>query len=275
MRLEHDLTPRNLLYAMISTGASPGDIAISTNAESQPQAQELRAETLTAYEVGSKNRFFGNRLQVNGDLYYNDYGGYQTVGINITPSSIFPTFNTIVLPLKSYGAELEVQARPWANGTISVNASYTNARYGDFGQYAYLFSKSEVPGVAPFQGSVAYEHRLKLGSATLLLHGDVHFFTAHDTMSISQAWAAAGVGPFVHVQSQAVGDLNATLLLGPHYSISAYVRNIADTRFIPDDWLVNYGPPALSPPGTASVLSADRPNLSDPRTFGVILSFKY
>ena len=44
--------------------------------------QELQAETLTAYEIGSKNRFLDNRLQVNGDVYYNDYGGYQTAGLN-------------------------------------------------------------------------------------------------------------------------------------------------------------------------------------------------
>jgi iron complex outermembrane receptor protein len=262
VRLEHDLTPRNLLYAMISTGASPGDITLTTNNSYQPTVQVLRAETLTAYEAGSKNRFLDNHLQVNGDVYFNDYGGFQTAAINTTPSNpAFPTFSTIALPMQAYGAELEVQARPWENGTVSVNGSYTHARYTNFGANALLFSKSAVPGVAPFQGSVAYDHRVPIGDATLLLHGEVRFFTTHDTSRVPQDLAAAAAN--VRVPSEAMGDLNATLLFGPHYSITAYVRNITDNRFIPDGW------------GLQTTTEEDGPALSDPRTFGVILAFKY
>ena len=35
--------------------------------------QTLQAETLTAYEVGSKNRFLNDRLRMNGALFYYDY----------------------------------------------------------------------------------------------------------------------------------------------------------------------------------------------------------
>ena len=176
--------------------------------------------------------------------------------------------------MKSYGAELEVKARPWENGTFSLDASYTNARYGDLGQYADLFSTKVVPGVAPFQGSVAYDHSLAIGSATLLLHGDVRFFTAHDTTSIPQSWAALGAEPYVHVADQAVGDLNATLLLGPHYSITAYVRNVTDARFIPNDWGLEAVLPGPGPGAPPTILEG-RTYLSDPRTFGMILSLKY
>jgi len=279
-RLEHDLTPRNLVYAAVSTGFSPGDVVLTTDQNYQPAVQELKSETLTAYEIGSKNRFLDNRLQVNGGVFYNDYGGYQTAGIDISslqppppppppgapPATPQPTFQTLASPMKSYGAELEVVTRPWANGTISFNASYTNARYGSFGApYDTLFYKKEVPGVPPFQGSVAYDHRLALGDATLLLHGALRFYTAHDTSSLPQSLAAEGAAD-IHVASQSVGDLNATLLFGPHYSITAYVRNVADSRFIPDGWAVTKLGPTLSSNGTA---------LSDPRTFGVILSAKF
>lgn len=160
------------------------------------------------------------RLQVNADVYYNDYGPYQTAGINTSPSTpATPTFNTISSPMKSYDAELEMQARPWTDGTVSLNASYTHARYGGFGQYQFLIANNEVPGD-------------------------------------------------VHAASEAIGDFNASLLLGPHYSITAYVRNIADNRFIPDNWVVTSANPGL---GVTSSGSA----LSDPRAFGVILSAKF
>jgi len=103
-------------------------------------------------------------LQINGALFYYDYAGYQTAQINLTPENPGnPTFRTITVPLRSYGAELEVQARPWANGTFSLNASYTNARYGDFGIYKTYFSMQKVSGVPPLQGNVAYDHRIRLG----------------------------------------------------------------------------------------------------------------
>ncbi len=275
VRLEQDLTAQNLLYASISTGFSPGDITLTTDATFKPVVQVLQSETLTAYEVGSKNRYLDNRLQLNGDVFYYDYGGYQTAGLNTSPQTpMTPTFNTVSSPMKSYGAEFELQARPWANGTLSLNASYTHARYGSFGQYAFLFASSEVPGVAPIQGSVAYDHRIPIGSVALLLHGDLRFFTAHDTSAITQGWAALGAEPYVHVSSQTLGDFNATLEAGQHFSVTAYVRNVADARFIPDGWGLAGVIPGPGP-GTPPIVLTGGPSLSDPRTFGMILGFKF
>ena len=142
------------MYGVVSTGFSPGDVTQTTDTTFHPVVRTLEAETLTAYELGSKNRFLDNRLQVNGDVYYYDYGAYQTAALNTSPQTPqTPTFDTIALPMKSYGVELEVEARPTPNGRASFYASYTNARYGSFGPYAYLYSKHEVPGVAPFQAS--------------------------------------------------------------------------------------------------------------------------
>ena len=276
VRLEQDLTPSNLLYASISTGSSPGDVTQTTDASFHPKIDTLQAETLTAYEIGSKNRLLDNRLQVNGDVYYYDYGGFQTAGVNTTPDTPgTPTFQTIAAPMKSYGAELEVQARPWTNGTLNFNASYTNARYGSFGQYAFLFSSNVVPGVAPFQGSVALDQNFYFGPSTLMLHAEVHYFTGHDTATIPQSYAAAGLEPYVHVPSEAVGNFSATLLPGPtsNYSITAYVRNVADSRFLPDGFgISNY---SATRTGTLTSVSDAGTSLSDPRTFGLILDVKY
>ena len=273
VKLEHDITPRNLVYGSISTGFSPGDVTQTTNAQHQPTIETLQAETLTAYELGSKNRFLENRLQLNGDVYYYDYGAFQTAGINTTPNNpLAPTFITLAAPMKSYGLELEVVARPWADGTFTANASYTHASYGSFGQqYQYLFSKSTVAGVAPFQGSVSYDHTIPLGSATLMLHADVHFFTSHDTGFITQDQQAAGGEPYVRVPSEAIGDFSGTLEFGPNsnYSVTAYVRNVGDTRYIPDGWVETTS--ATSSTGFAE----NGITLSDPRTYGVVLDAKF
>ncbi|WP_130327511.1 TonB-dependent receptor [Sphingomonas sp. BK036] len=151
------------------------------------------------------------------------------------------------MPLRSYGAELEVQARPWANGTFSLNASYTNARYGDFGIYKTYFSTQKVSGVPPLQGNVAYDHRIPLGGdARLALRGVVRFFTAHDRSRLTQEWADLGAGPYGHVNSQALADFNATLIITPQFSITGYVRNLTDNRFLPDGWAIGSVTPSMT-----------------------------
>ncbi|MEG8025479.1 TonB-dependent receptor [Sphingomonas aurantiaca] len=105
VRLEHDLSPRNLLYALTSSGFSPGDLSVTTGRTGAPTAVEFKTETLTSYEVGSKNRFFGNRLQVNGSAFYYVYGGYQVGNINISDIIGLTAFTAISAPARAYGGE--------------------------------------------------------------------------------------------------------------------------------------------------------------------------
>ncbi len=66
---EHDLTPVNLVYASVSTGFKPGGGNISLAPAVVPY--QFQPETITAYEIGSKNTFLDKRLNVNlaGYLY--------------------------------------------------------------------------------------------------------------------------------------------------------------------------------------------------------------
>lgn len=271
-RLEQDLTPRNLLYASIATGFSPGDKSLTQDAVGQPRTLVLAAETLTSYEIGSKNRFLNDRLQVNLAAFYNDYGGYQTAGINVAPPGPFRTFETITVPVKSYGVEFEVQARPWENGTISLNGSYTRARYGAFPtQYAQFFSDDDVAPSPPFRVTGAYDHRVALGGDTaLMLRGVVRYVSEHDSSRITVQQANLGATPYIRVPGRAVADFNATLVLNPNVSITGYVRNLTDERFLPDNWNV-----ADVIPGNPPTILVSQNALSDPRTFGMILNFKF
>ena len=177
--------------------------------------------------------------------------------------------------MKSYGAELEVQARPWANGTVSFNASYTHARYGSFGQYAFLFSKNEVPGVAPFQGSVAYDHRIPSAAQLCCCTATCASSPLTTPRPSPKSWASAGrrtLCPRRRPRPSATST--PPWWSGAHYSITAYVRNVADTRFIPDGWGVGRRVPRPHPGAPPTVLTGG-PSLSDPRTFGVILGFKF
>jgi iron complex outermembrane receptor protein len=66
--LEQDLSPANLVYASVSTGFKPGGGNISAAPEVVPF--QFQPETLTAYEIGSKNSFLDKHLTLNLSAFY-------------------------------------------------------------------------------------------------------------------------------------------------------------------------------------------------------------
>ena len=73
--LEGDLTPRNLLYATVSRGFKPGGSNLSQDPIVVPTI--YKPERVTAFEVGSKNRFADNAIQLNLAAYYYRYKNLQ------------------------------------------------------------------------------------------------------------------------------------------------------------------------------------------------------
>jgi iron complex outermembrane receptor protein len=63
LALDYDLTPTNLLYGSVSTGFKPGGGNISNSPLVVPF--QFEPETITAYEIGSKNSLFDKKLNVN------------------------------------------------------------------------------------------------------------------------------------------------------------------------------------------------------------------
>jgi len=66
--LEYDVTPANLVYGSISTGFKPGGGNPATAPVVVPF--NFKPEDIIAFEVGSKNSFFGNKLTANLATFY-------------------------------------------------------------------------------------------------------------------------------------------------------------------------------------------------------------
>lgn len=280
LRLEHDLSPRNLLYALTSSGFSPGDLAVTTGKTGAPTAVEFKTETLTSYEVGSKNRFLGNRLQVNGSAFYYVYGGYQVGNINISDIIGLTAFTAISAPARAYGGELEVVFQPTPHDRVGINSSYTEAYFVRRGEqvvpgstmtFDYYFSRKGIPNVVPFKTQVNYDHDVALSDgSSITLHADVRYLSAFYSVALRQnledsASAAARTG------SQFVGDLTATWLSSNHrLSFSAYLRNVTNNRYN-----INAGVNAAGVNAAGQGLVAATRELSDPRTYGLVLSAKF
>lgn len=80
-RLEYDLTPENLIYGLISRGHKAA--SFNDNLGPLGPAPFFRPESVTLYEVGSKNEFqvFGRRAVLNLSAFYNDYKDQQLTAL--------------------------------------------------------------------------------------------------------------------------------------------------------------------------------------------------
>lgn len=70
---EYDLGEKSMLFADYST-------SYRTNKGEDSEGNPLDTETLDAYSLGSKNRFWGNKIQLNATAYYYKYKNYLAVG---------------------------------------------------------------------------------------------------------------------------------------------------------------------------------------------------
>lgn len=263
-RLEYDLSRNNLVYASISTGFLPGDVQVVSGAGNQPIALPYKEETLTSYEIGTKNRFFDNRLQLNGALFYYDYGGYQTA-VNIG-NAFAPSFLQITAPARMTGGEIEILVRPARHDRIGVNASYVDARFVNrTPAITANLSKEQIPYIPATTANAFWEHDVALpGGSTVTLRGEGVYRSAYDLAPLSAADAALGGAAYIRAKAQLIG--NANLSWTPHskaFSISGYVRNFTDQRTAASLSVLSIAP--LSITGTRT----------DPRTYGVILQARF
>jgi iron complex outermembrane receptor protein len=288
LRLEYDLTPSNMVYAAVSTGFSPGDVSLTTcPPTNQPCILTLEDETLTSYEVGSKNRFLDDTLQLNSAVFYYDYGAYQIQNINVSPIPTNPQFQSFSEPVTSYGLELELLYQLTANDRISLDGAYTNASYKDksplFASYVYEDTLTTVggaggAGVAPVTVNLAWDHLFNLpGGSTLNLRASGRYLSSRKG-HLDAAEAAAGGEQYVNIDAQTIGDVSlAWASPERHYTVSAYCRNVGDNDYINTVGLDFPTAPGPFGPGQAPTASGFyfTQGQYDPRTYGVIFGVNF
>jgi iron complex outermembrane receptor protein len=265
LRFEHDLSNANLVYAMVSTGFIPGDVQVAAGAGGAPAASEYGAEQLTAYEFGSKNRFLNNKLQVNGDVFYYDYGGFRT---SIRPDPRNPGSQILLtVPAKVLGAELEMQYLLTRQDQLSLSYSYTDAYFTNPPALftANVAETHAVPGAIPHMFNAAYRHAFTLpGNSTIDFRASARFEAAHNLDNISAQMGQAGLA-YVRVADQWTGNLSSSWSSSDgDYSVTAYVRNLTNNRYKTFAQLQ-----LLQPFVVASGTQYE------PRTFGVVLTARY
>ena len=114
-------------YASAAQGARSGGFndPVSPNA---PEEVRFNAERNWTYELGTKARVAGGRLQANTALYLVDWSDMQIAGGSRDPSFPYPvTRNLGAVRVQGIEASVDARASAWLD--LSLSYAYTDARF--------------------------------------------------------------------------------------------------------------------------------------------------
>jgi iron complex outermembrane receptor protein len=229
---EYHLDNGNMLYATASTGFRSG--GFNGGALTNPLLQgAFQPETVKAYELGAKNRFMDDRLQLNVSVYRNDFEDLQVQNqfIIVTPTG--QTTTSIILnaaEAHSQGIEIELEAVPVENLRVSMSATAMEAEFDDYrnapapARYSgfYDLSGNDIPYAPDFKltGVVSYDFDLGgrgtvTPQATVLYSGS-YFLTDFNTV-LDEQDSFTKVDLRLGWRSQ-----------GGRYTAEAFVNNVGD-----------------------------------------------
>jgi iron complex outermembrane receptor protein len=292
--LSYDLTQSSLLYANTSTGYKAGGFGYGPGTTS---AGPIYApEKIRAYEVGSKNRFFDNRLQVNVEGYYYKYQDYQTNLVLFSSTIPGPPVLTVSTAGRANykGGAIDVQWAVTNADLLRVNFSRISAEYDSFNLSAppgYTLvpgstvtttdlAGTDITGVPKWSGVASFEHTFRLSSGSLNAQLASNFrgpmkFSVNDVNGTANAAESAyavasptALEPgrklitFGDDTSWAMFDFS--LRYEPEagdWAVTGYVHNIADKDH-----------PNFGVYGSSTHLFTE--TFYPPRTYGVIFSIK-
>lgn len=128
---QYDFSSRNMVYASFETGYHAGGFSFARGVET------YAPETINAYTLGTKNRFWDNRLQVNLEAFIWKYKNQQFsqfgYDLGTPPATVFLTRNIGNSTIQGLDFDLEFLAT--RNTLLSANVQYLDTKYDSFVYY--------------------------------------------------------------------------------------------------------------------------------------------
>jgi iron complex outermembrane receptor protein len=267
--VEFDAAPRSLLYANVGTGFKAGGFFLGP-----PGANSYDPEKVTAYTIGTKNRFLDNRLQINAEAFFLKYRDQQLGYVKlIPPAVVLVTENIGQVETKGVEVEAELLVTPttrlglqgqWLDADIKELVYDTIAPPPPSSQCRITGTKVDCSGRRAlrspewvFAGSI--EQRIPLTSGDQIIASLFSRYESARELDIAYI-------PETRARRSTRTDAVLTYeLRDQKLSISAFVNNIEDKAVIS-----NATPnPSYSANGVVAT------TLRAPRTFGVRLSSRF
>jgi iron complex outermembrane receptor protein len=231
-RANYDVTHEFLGYASVSTGYKSGGL--------QDGGRPYGSETLTNYEVGTKNTLLGGRVRFNNAAYYEDFKDFQFSAPVTNPDGTHTLATSNAEGAKVYGLESELAAKLTPDDKLQFSLALTHTRLGHLiaGSNDYALPKCvdpkistcldvtghKLPHAPTFSAQLLYEHRVHLpNGATLAPRASVHFETS--------SWLSVfNLGSPDEQSSYTRTDLGLRYNARKSWWVDGYVQNLENGR---------------------------------------------
>jgi iron complex outermembrane recepter protein len=248
-------SPDTLVYAKYDTGYKAGGFNVTTAG-----VRIYDPETVETFEIGTKNRFAGNTIQLNLNAFYTRYGNYQASQI---ADGFLQILNTGAS--KIYGVEGQFSALVGSGTRFDLNAAYLHTEFdngvivpeGSNAGNAVLrnVGGNRLPNAPSFAAGVGVQQDFDIGSGTMTARLDgkytsKYFFTVFNDLDTTAPSSFVANASITYKHGNGVWD------------ISAFVRNFTD------ETVVVRAVRNLNSNSNDYAFAA-------PRTFGVRGSFKF
>lgn len=229
--LDYQVTPANLLYAKISTGYKAGGYNT---------ASSYGPEAVTSYELGSKNRFFDGRLQLNLAAFMMNYTNQQVKQFLPTDPAGGGVVNAGASRI--YGIEANLVSVSDL-GRFELSANYLHARFRRFVTVKGWDNSSNIdlsgnvlPLSPTFTAALSYEKEIPVAQAGYLTpranltYKSKQYFTAFNFVNMAQArYASVDLGLDFTSETR-------------KWTVGLFARNLTDHRiFTQADELYSLG----------------------------------
>ena len=121
-RVNWDISKDFMVYGSVSTGYKSGGL--------QDGGLHYGPESLTNYEVGSKNTLFGGTVHFNNSAYYENFKDFQFSAPVTNPDGSHSLATSNAQGAKVYGVESELAANLTPDDRVQVGAAYTHTKLG-------------------------------------------------------------------------------------------------------------------------------------------------
>lgn len=248
---EYDISQNSMLWADWSTGFRQG-------------YSNQKDQTVDTYQLGSKNRFLNERLQINATAFYNDYVGYA-----VMDSKTYTLNGVIYMDRGSgnadqavtYGLDLQTNLMITRKDRLDISVSYMNTEitnlviyYEDYYAPYTGYEGMQLTNSPEYAITFSYEHEFTLNNGGSITPRVDSRYETESRLSFLDT-TRFSVEPDHHIS-------NCSLKYGApdgKWSINFYLKNIE-----------NHPEKIGYPPFGASFVS-----LGAPRTYGAVLSMQF
>jgi iron complex outermembrane recepter protein len=278
--VSYDLTSHSMLYADTATAFKAGGYGYGPGVD-PTVGPIIQPERITAYELGSKNRFFDQTLQLNLEAWIYQYTNFQNVLVFFDCTAGvcggLPAITTDNAGSARYhGLSADVDYLLTPQDALKLDVSWLYARYGTYVQQVapgYSLepgapvtsdgyqSNTEIPYVPHFSGIASYSHTwANVGSGSLTGRVGAQFQSSE-----LQDLVQDPVYGVVDVRSPSWVMVDLSLRYQPRggsWSVETYAHNVAN-RLV------------TSSESYSATTQAYAAAFYPPRVIGVILSAKF